>query len=201
MAYRGGRGGFRFQHFKPDKQEPFILYPEDVALPDKKCVPLDKDFYYWNNKLQLYFENSAYFVENSASRDNQPCDIETYTESTKPRNKMKREALSDYMKLKPGYFPSELVQGVKARPQKKVKWNTDEESENLQSLFTKIGKRTNEKRGEKNKEEEEEEDEEDDDEEKEEDYSSGGDYEQNEDFDDDEDDFNVEDDGDDEPFF
>ncbi|KAL8166293.1 hypothetical protein V2J09_007792 [Rumex salicifolius] len=203
MAFRGGRGRGRggfFGGFQRVKEEPFKLYPEDVALPDKKCVALDEDFFRWNNKLQSYFENSAYYVEESASGDNQICDVERFSDMSKPRNKMKRESLSDYMKLQPGYFPLELIQGMKARPQKKVKWDTEQGSKSLDNLFDKLAKKDKEKK-EDNQGGDEEGGDEEDSEENEEDYSSGGDYEQNKDFDDDDDDFNDNDDGDDEPFY
>ncbi|KAI3954151.1 hypothetical protein MKW98_017975, partial [Papaver atlanticum] len=67
MAFRGrgfGRGG-RGNYGTP---EPFILFPEDVTLPDINDVKEERALVIANNKLQLYWKSSPYYLEKPTKR-------------------------------------------------------------------------------------------------------------------------------------
>ncbi|XP_062073587.1 uncharacterized protein LOC133777853 [Humulus lupulus] len=200
MAYRGrgrgrgygGGGGFGFA-----KQEPFVLFPEDVVLPDIKGVMVEKDLIRRSMILQNYWKASPYYLEENVSKKGQSTEIERFSDRKKINTTIMRDSLSQILDHKK--FPLELTEGSKGWQQssrKRVRWNPDSELKKLE-LFEKLEQREalNEK-GEKEKKDGENEDEDEElDEQDTEEEPSDDDYNQNVDFDDDEDDFNVEDDG------
>ncbi|KAI3973766.1 hypothetical protein MKW92_035341 [Papaver armeniacum] len=66
--------------------EPFILFPEDVQLPDINDVKEERALVIANNKLQLYWQSNS---------------------------RAKRLSLGHFLKLEDRYFPAELFQGKK----------------------------------------------------------------------------------------
>ncbi|KAK9102251.1 hypothetical protein Sjap_019505 [Stephania japonica] len=196
MAGRGrGRGrGHGYGDFRFGKFEPFVLFPEDVKLPDTNNVAEEKNLVYWNLKLLSYWKSSPYYLQDPDSSENRDTDIERYSDRGKQKSLEKRDPLSYHMKLTSGYFPLELIQGskqVKHDP-RKVRWNPEAGLQKL-DLLEKLEQKSEEhaKKGEKEQKDGENEEEEEGIEESEQEYSDDGDYNQNIDFDDDEDDFNM----------
>ncbi|XP_058115646.1 uncharacterized protein LOC131258376 [Magnolia sinica] len=211
MAFRGrgrgrGRGmGFgRGQSIPRAKEEPFILFPEDVSLPGTWKPPKEEIALITRKiSLQRYWESSPYYIRAEAPKLNvQAADIERY--SDKPKIQEKRMGtLSSFLNLTAAHFPPELIAGAKRvkHNRKKSRWDLDPDLKKL-DMYEKL---EGENQGQdpkavKPKEEEEENEEEVGSEEEEED-SDDGDYNKNIDFDDDEDDLNPDDDGDDEPLY
>ncbi|KAK9149409.1 hypothetical protein Scep_008166 [Stephania cephalantha] len=184
-----GRGGFRFA-----KSEPFVLFPEDVELPDINNVTEEKNLVYWNWKLQTYWKSSPYYLQEPVSTENQETDIERYSDRGKRKSPAKQDPLSYYMKLTSDYFPLELIHGSNQvqRDPRKVRWNPEAGLQKLDFL-EKLEQKSQEhgKKGEKEQKDGENEEEEEGIEESEQEFSDDGDYNQNVDFDDDEDDFNI----------
>lgn len=180
------------------KQEPYILFPEDVMLPDIKGVTEEKMLVYWNNRLQNYWKSSSYYLEEAALPKNEDNELERYSDRGKPRGRAKRDPLSYHLKLTPAYFPLELIQGARRvqHDQRKVCWNPDsglQKLDMLEKLEAKYGDRDDEKDKNEKKEGENDEEESELESEKEE---SDDDYKQMlHDYEDDEDDFNTHDDG------
>ncbi|KMT14580.1 hypothetical protein BVRB_4g073500 [Beta vulgaris subsp. vulgaris] len=201
MAFRGrGRGrGFGGSDYKFAKQEPFVLFP-DIELPDRNNVPEEKRLAVLNYRFRNYFHNSPYNLDETFSEE-ETVDIERYSDKVKGNSRFGRESLtnSGYLKLEPGYFPLELVQGTKCR-KRKVQWNPKRDLQKLDFLEDLEKLQNNEdKKGKKEKEGEDDEQEDEDVEEEEEDeVDSDDDYGKGENFDDDDDDYNVASDGDDE---
>lgn len=204
MAFRGrgrGRGsafGGRFSGGPPAKEEPFILFPEDVVLPETRDVVKDASLINRKLKLEKYWKLSPYFLEEKVSKSNsQAAEIERYSDKNKPNIQIKRDPLLHFIKLTPFYIPRELLEGAKMehRDKKKLRW--DPESEKM-DFFEKLEKKLEgrERKDEKAKKEDENDDEHVASEEEEEEESDDGDYNQNFDFDDDEDDLNMADDDD-----
>ncbi|GAB2293458.1 hypothetical protein Dimus_027658 [Dionaea muscipula] len=200
MSYRargGGRGrGGRIYA----KEESFPLFPSGVELPDRGNVKGDMALLRWQGRMTNYWKYSPYLIEQKSSEKNEVVDIEKYSDRAKPKRRWMRESVSAFMKLERGYFPQELLEGVKSGGIKKAKWKQDSDGKKLDMIFDetlqKLKKKQNNKEAtEGNESDKEDEDEEEDDQSS---ASTGGDYSQNEDFDDDEDDFNVADDNPDE---
>ncbi|XP_043706410.1 DNA-directed RNA polymerase III subunit RPC7-like [Telopea speciosissima] len=209
MAFRGrgrGRGGYGGGGGAASfaVQEPHILFPENVELPDVNGVIEEKTLVYWNMRLLNYWKSSPYYIEEAAHSRSQEADIERYSDRGKLTKTMRRPPLSQHLKLSSAYFPLELIQG-KSRAQhdhKKVRWNPEADSQKL-DIFEKLEQKFQDKdeKGGKEKNEDENEDEDERIEEEDEDFSDPDDYEQNVDFDDDEDDFNMDDGNDDEAIY
>nr|DAD17854.1 TPA_asm: hypothetical protein HUJ06_019317 [Nelumbo nucifera] len=199
MAYRGrGRGRGRGDGgFSIAKQEPNILFPEDVSLPDINGVTEEKALVYWNLKLQNYWKSSPYYLEEATPKTSHDIDIERYSDRGKKKTKTRRDPLSYHLKFSPAYFPLELIKGTKQvqYDQRKVRWNPEAGLQKL-DIFEKMESRfqdADEKVGKEKKEGEDEDEDEERIEEVDEEFSDDGDYNQNVDFDDDEDDFNMDD--------
>ncbi|KAI3908757.1 hypothetical protein MKW98_029307, partial [Papaver atlanticum] len=91
MAFRGrgfgrGGGGRRGNYGTP---EPFILFPmsklklpEDVTLPDINDVKEERALVIANNKLQLYWKTSPYYLEKPTKRKSEENDILIETKQT-----------------------------------------------------------------------------------------------------------------------
>ncbi|GMH17638.1 hypothetical protein Nepgr_019479 [Nepenthes gracilis] len=193
MAFRG-RGGrwYRGGGMRYFKQEPFELFP-DIELPERRNVTEEeREILMWDLKLQNYWKTSPYNLDEEKSEDT---DIERYSDRAKKRQRLSRQPLSSYMNLEPGYFPRDLLPGVKSSGGQKIKLKQKTDLQ-LDALFEKFEKKDQELKSGKESEDEEKDEEKDEDEESG-DFSDDGDYEQNEVFDDDEDDFNMSDGGDD----
>ncbi|XP_042501989.1 DNA-directed RNA polymerase III subunit RPC7-like [Macadamia integrifolia] len=210
MAFRGrgrgrGRGGYRGGERTYAVQEPYILFPEDVELPDVNGVIEEKTLVYWNMRLLNYWKSSPYYIEATAHSKSQDADIERYSDKGKRTKTMMRPPLSQHLKLSSAYFPLELIQG-KSRVQhdhRKVRWNPEADLQKL-DIFEKLEQKfqVKDEKGEKEKNEDENDDEDEEQiEEEEEEFSDPDDYEQNVDFDDDEDDFNMDDGNDNEAIY
>ncbi|KAJ4966122.1 hypothetical protein NE237_017971 [Protea cynaroides] len=199
-GYQGGGGAYAIQ-------EPHILFPENVELPDVNGVIEEKTLVYWNMRLLNYWKLSPYFIEEAAHSKSQEADIERYSDKGKPTKTMRRPPLSQHLKLSSTFFPLELIQG-KSQAQhdhRKVRWNPEADLQKL-DIFEKLEQKIQDKdeKGGKEKNEDENEDEDEERiEEEDEELSDPDDYEQNVDFDDDEDDFNMDDGNDeaDEPIY
>ncbi|OAY53093.1 pheromone-processing carboxypeptidase KEX1 isoform X1 [Manihot esculenta] len=208
MAWRGrGRGRGRFGGgggFGYIKQEPFVEFPE-IELPDRKAVKEERALVVGNAKLQNFWKSSAYYLEETVSKNSQSVDIERFSDWGKSKSTSKRDKLNNFLQLTSVHFPAELVQGVKTeqRNPKKVRWNPDSDLKKF-DLFEKLEQKYQgrEEKDEKEKKEGEDEEEDEDEEvdEAEEEFSDD-DYLQNVDFDDDEDDYNNDDGNDDEPVY
>lgn len=190
---RGGGGGYA-------KPEPYILFPEDVTLPDINGVKEEKMLVHLNNRLLNYWKSSSYYLEEHSpltkSEDN---DIERYSGRDKPRGRAKRDPLSYHLKLTPAYFTQELIQGARhvQHDQRKVRWDPESgllhKLDMLEKLEAKYG--DEDEKGEKEKKEGGNEEEVEGESEDDGEFSDDGDYGRNIDFDDDEDDCNMDDDG------
>lgn len=206
MAFRGrgrgrGQGGMGGGYVK---QEPYILFPEDVTLPDINGVTEEKMLVYWNNRLQNYWKSSSYYLEEAALAKSEDNEIERYSDRGKPRGRAKRDPLTYHLKLTPAYFPRELIQGARCvqHDQRKARWNPEsglQKLDMLEKLEAKYGDK--DEKGEKEKKEGENEEEEEEEVEVEEEDFSDDDYLKNDDFDDDEDEYNMDDGGDDGPTY
>ncbi|KAI3955127.1 hypothetical protein MKX01_034156 [Papaver californicum] len=89
MAYRRcgggrGRGGFGGGFGSYGNPEPFILFPEDVVLPDINDIKKETALVVWNKKLQTYWKLSPYYLEKPTkkSKDNDIDNILTVTSQT-----------------------------------------------------------------------------------------------------------------------
>ncbi|GMY32632.1 DNA-directed RNA polymerase III subunit RPC7-like isoform X1, partial [Fagus crenata] len=197
MAFRGrGRGGFGGGGgFGYAKQEPFVLFP-DIELPNIKSVTIEKSLVLADNKLQNFWKDSAYYLEETVPKKSQSTDIERYSARKKSKTPVTRDSLSQILEVK--RFPRELIGGWKGQQpsRKKVRWNPESGLEKLDYL-EKLEERIQgqEDKGEKEKKEGENEDEDEEEGEDVEGESSEDDYYKNVDFDDDDDDFNEVDDG------
>ncbi|KAJ0975137.1 hypothetical protein J5N97_017102 [Dioscorea zingiberensis] len=199
MAFRGrgrgrGRGGFFDSRLA--RHEPYILFPENVSLPDLPNVePLpneEKVLIAGKIKLEYFWKSSCYHLEEGALKSkSQDAD------NPKKKTQVKREALSSYLKLTSSNFPAELIHGSKrVEPNhKKLRWDRGSD-ENKLEIFEKLEERSkglNERDGQEGKGES---DDEEGAEGEAEEESSDDDYNQNIDFDDDEDDLNMEEEAD-----
>ncbi|KAL5722738.1 hypothetical protein ACHQM5_006220 [Ranunculus cassubicifolius] len=201
MAFRGrgrGRGGGMGGGFA--KQEPYILFPEDVTLPNIiGMTNEEKLLIRWNEGFRSWWGSSPYYLEEAGPTKREDIDIERFSDRGKPKGRAKRDPLSNYLKLTPNNFPRELIQGSRRtqQDQRKVRWDLESglnKLDHLEKLEAKIGDKD-----EKEKKEGEDEDTDVEVDVEEEDFSDDGDYNRNMyDYDDDEDDFNMADDGDDE---
>ncbi|XP_026449017.1 pheromone-processing carboxypeptidase KEX1-like [Papaver somniferum] len=108
---RGGRGNF-------GTPEPFILFPEDVQLPDINDIKEERALVIANNKMQSYWKSSPYYLEMPTKRKSEENDIERYSDRNKANNRAKRLSFGHFLKLEDRYFPAELFQG-----KRKVEYN------------------------------------------------------------------------------
>ncbi|KAF7843409.1 DNA-directed RNA polymerase III subunit RPC7 [Senna tora] len=145
MAYRGrgrgrGFGGWGGGHSFA-KQEPFVLFPEDVVLPNAKVDDIDismKRLLNWNNKLQNYWKASPYHLEDTSSKKSQSLDVEKF--SDKRKTVFTRDSLSQVLVFND--FPKELIQGTtRGMPKrKKFRWNPESDLKTL-DLFEQLEKK------------------------------------------------------------
>ncbi|XP_041009141.1 DNA-directed RNA polymerase III subunit RPC7-like isoform X1 [Juglans microcarpa x Juglans regia] len=136
MAFRGrgrgrgygGAGGYGFA-----KQEPFELFP-DIELPNIKSVHKEETLVRESVKLQNFWKASAYYLDETVSKNSRSTEIERYSDMTKPKTTITRDSISQILELK--RFPQELIGGSKGqRPsQKKVRWNPESELQKLDYL-------------------------------------------------------------------
>ncbi|GAB2228050.1 hypothetical protein Droror1_Dr00009880 [Drosera rotundifolia] len=134
MAFRGrgrGRGFGARPNYADQKSVP--LFPEDVELPNPKYVQGDNALLAWHGRLASYWRSSPYLMEEKATDEKKELvDIETYLHrATKSKRKWTKESASAFLKLEPAYFPLELVEGVKARVNKKVRWKQIKDEEDV----------------------------------------------------------------------
>eukprot|EP00262_Sarcandra_glabra_P016363 TRINITY_DN530_c3_g1_i1.p1 TRINITY_DN530_c3_g1~~TRINITY_DN530_c3_g1_i1.p1 ORF type:complete len:209 (+),score=55.71 TRINITY_DN530_c3_g1_i1:256-882(+) len=202
MPYRGrGRGGRGGGHMYSGsgKSESFILFPEDVVLPNARAPSEEEiSLVLMKVKLEQYWEASPYYLEEESSKSkSQAEDIEQYCGEENRKAKRKRDPLPDFLHLSSTYFPVELLQGVKKsrHAHRKLRWDPESDLKKFDLLEKLEG---DEKHGKVKKEEGNEDEEVGQIEEEDDEYSDDGDYNQNIDFDDDEDDLNMDDGGDDE---
>ncbi|KAL9251191.1 hypothetical protein AKJ16_DCAP00131, partial [Drosera capensis] len=167
---------------------------EDVELSNPKYVQGDNALLAWHGRLASYWRSSPYLMEEKATDDKKELvDIETYLHgATKSKRKWTKESASAFLKLEPGYFPLELVEGKRKSQGQQVRWKQIKDEEDV---FRKYEKGPNKDKNNKVRKESDDEDEEKEEEEEGSDASSAGDYSKNEDFDDDEDDCNDDDGG------
>ncbi|CAK7348877.1 unnamed protein product [Dovyalis caffra] len=220
MSWRGrgrGRGyGGRFHPGRvPQNQKPFILYPDDnIVLPELPDILFEKDIKKQelvqqkflvskDVKLTEFWKNSPYYLqENSGDiAIEKAFQNERFSDRFRLKSSNKRP-LSDYLELKKGNFPRDLLVGMKRRGQKKVKWDFKREDRMFKDWEKSEANRGDFEENDSEDEEEEEEEEEkgeEGSEEEDDEYdsdgdksplSSDGDYGRGEGFDDDEDDFN-----------
>ncbi|XP_027339219.1 DNA-directed RNA polymerase III subunit RPC7-like [Abrus precatorius] len=192
-----GRGG-GFSTFAT--QTPFVLYPEDVTLPDAKIDdigPNVKKLLSWSFKLQNYWKASPYLLQETTSKKSQRMHIARF--SDKKRTGFTRDSLSQVLMFDD--FPQELVQGLSKRMKrrKKFRWNPESETKTID--FFEQQEETNKGKEDADEKKDGEDEDEDENAEEDEEDLSDDDYNQNEYFDDDEDDYNDVDDGDDEPIY
>lgn len=196
MAGRGGwgfRGRGRGAYVRP---VPFVLYPEDINLPDVKHREIDaskRQLFKWDFEFDDFFKASSYFLEEKAELKGRKKKMHVQRFSDKKKTTFTRDSLSQVLVY--DEFIKELVPGKKMLGLKKRTWNPEDGQRKLARLEADILKESKTKKEEKDEESEEEEEEE-----IEEASESDGedDYEKNIYFDDDEDDFNPDDNGADE---
>ncbi|KAF5176554.1 Dna-directed rna polymerase iii subunit [Thalictrum thalictroides] len=201
MAFRGrgrgrGRGfGGGFSFVKP---EPYVLFPDNVQLPDVNEVVEEKALVFWNMRLQNYWKSSPYYLEETDTTKSKDTDIERYSDRGKP-SQAKRDPLSYHLKLTAPNFPQELIHSSRRvqHDQRKVRWNPEPGLQMLDKLERLEEKHGDKAEGGKEKKEGDDEDEEEGADIDSEEDEMSDDYNQNVDFDDDEDDYNM-DEGEDE---
>ncbi|PNY14879.1 glutamic acid-rich protein-like, partial [Trifolium pratense] len=177
MAGRGGWGrGGGFQRYVPPV--PFVLFPEDINLPDAKPAEIDRytmKLLKWDNQFNSYFKAAAYYLEEKEEvKGRKRMHVETYSDKKKKKN-FTRDSLSQVLHFEG--FAKELIPDM---TQKKF-------FEELEKKLKEEGKHKGEEEGEEESEDEDENEEED--QESEGDFNDG-DYNQNDYVDDDEDDYN-----------
>ncbi|CAJ2674384.1 unnamed protein product [Trifolium pratense] len=194
MAGRGGWGrGGGFQRYVPPV--PFVLFPEDINLPDAKPAEIDRytmKLLKWDNQFNSYFKAAAYYLEEKEEvKGRKRMHVETYSDKKKKKN-FTRDSLSQVLHFEG--FAKELIPGKKMwRSRKKMRWNPEADMtqkkffEELEKKLKEEGKHKGEEEGEEESEDEDENEEED--QESEGDFNDG-DYNQNDYVDDDEDDYN-----------
>ncbi|KAL5993033.1 hypothetical protein ACLOJK_013953 [Asimina triloba] len=137
MAFRGrGRGGFgRGRGFgfgggrgTRAKEEPFILFPEDVELPGiRELSAEDVALIARKVNLQRYWESSPYYIRDKGPKAGlQSVDVERY--SHKPEAQERRlGSLSSFLNLTGAHFPAELITGAKLvkHDRKRTKWDLE----------------------------------------------------------------------------
>ncbi|XP_038692554.1 DNA-directed RNA polymerase III subunit RPC7-like isoform X2 [Tripterygium wilfordii] len=204
---RGGRGFGRGMGHPRAPQKPVELFPKlEVGLPDKEVFDIESksaiQLVLGSVRLRNYWSSSPYYLEETSSKE-QSTDIERFCDRGKPKTTGKRDSITQFLQLNSQNFPRELIGGSnRERPSKRVRWNPDTDLQKLDLLEQMEQKNEGQEKGEKEKKEGEDEGDDDEDaQEAEEEFSDDGDYNQNFDFDDDEDDFNMDDRGDDEPFY
>ncbi|CAJ2674382.1 glutamic acid-rich protein-like [Trifolium pratense] len=195
MAGRGGWGrGGGFQRYVPPV--PFVLFPEDINLPDAKPAEIDRytmKLLKWDNQFNSYFKAAAYYLEEKEEvKGRKRMHVETYSDKKKKKN-FTRDSLSQVLHFEG--FAKELIPGKKMwRSRKKMRWNPEADM-TQKKFFEELEKKLKKEEGKHKGEEEGEEESEDEDENEEEDQESegdfnDGDYNQNDYVDDDEDDYN-----------
>uniref|UniRef100_A0ACD5UJS8 Uncharacterized protein n=2 Tax=Avena sativa TaxID=4498 RepID=A0ACD5UJS8_AVESA len=191
---RGGRGGFGGSNYSfQAKHAPHEDFPE-ITLPEMTCSKAtneERALIQSTLKLEEFMKNSCYHLELDApKKKNDDKEIERFSDR-KRKTQSKREPLKSYLKLTPGNFPAELLDGFKQvqSSNKKLRWDKDSVDKAFE-VFEKLEEKhkNGENKAEKDGEEEDIEDEE----EVEEEESSDDDYNQNIEFDDDDDDWNQE---------
>lgn len=206
MALRGrGRGRGRGGGFdtRLARHEPYILFPENVSLPDlpnaEAFTNEERVLITGKIKLEYFWKASCYHLEEGSLKSSKIGHKSQDSDNPKRRAQVKREALSSYLKLTSSNFPAELIHGSKwlESDRKKLRWDQGSDERKLE-IFEKLEERSkghnekdahaSERKGESDDEglaegEAEEE-------------SSEDDYNQNVDFDDDEDDLNMEEEAD-----
>ncbi|KAH7690501.1 DNA-directed RNA polymerase III subunit Rpc31 protein [Dioscorea alata] len=195
MAFRGrGRGrGAAFDN-RLARHEPYILFPENVSLPDlansEAFTNEERVLISGKIKLEYFWKASRYHLEEgflkSKSQD---------SDNPKRRAQVKRGALSSYLKLTSSNFLAELIH--KSKPSeldyKKLRWDQGSD-ERMLEIFEKLEERS---KGQNENNAPERKDESDDEgvaEGEAEEENSDDDYNQN--FDDEEDDLNMEEEAD-----
>ncbi|XP_061336524.1 uncharacterized protein LOC133283648 isoform X2 [Gastrolobium bilobum] len=134
MASRGrGRGRGRGGGANYATQVPFVLFPEDVNLPDVKLDDIDanmKKLLNWNYKFQNYWKASPYLLEETTlKKESQKMHVPRF--SDKKRTVFTRDSLSQVLMLND--FPKELIQGTSKRmpSRKKFRWNPELEMKKI----------------------------------------------------------------------
>ncbi|PIA63458.1 hypothetical protein AQUCO_00201063v1 [Aquilegia coerulea] len=137
---RGYNSGLMFA-----KQEPYVLFPDNVQLPDVNGVVEERELVFWNMRLQNFWKSSPYYLEETNTTKSKDTDIERYSDRGKP-SQAKRDPLSYHLKLTVPNFPQELIHGSKRvqHDQRKVRWDPESGLERLDKL-----ERLEEKHGDK----------------------------------------------------
>ncbi|CAJ2674383.1 unnamed protein product [Trifolium pratense] len=126
MAGRGGWGrGGGFQRYVPPV--PFVLFPEDINLPDAKPAEIDRytmKLLKWDNQFNSYFKAAAYYLEEKEEvKGRKRMHVETYSDKKKKKN-FTRDSLSQVLHFEG--FAKELIPGKKMwRSRKKMRWNPE----------------------------------------------------------------------------
>ncbi|XP_028796862.1 uncharacterized protein LOC114752295 [Neltuma alba] len=155
MAYRGrgrGRGYGVWGSPSFSKPEAFVLFPEDVVLPDGKVDDIDasmKRLLNWNNKLKNYWKASPYFLEDTNLKKRKRLDVERFSDRQKAV--FTRDSLSQVLEFKD--FPKELIQGTTRRipKRKSFRWNPESDLKTL-DLFEQLEKKAQGQEGKGEKE-------------------------------------------------
>lgn len=201
MAGRGGGWGFRGRgrgaYVRP---VPFVVYPEDIKLPDvKKADASTTRLCKLDLEFDNFFKSAPYFLEEKAELKGRKRKMHVQRFSDKKKTIFTRDSLPQVLVY--DEFIKELVPGKTMLSRKKRTWNPEEGQKKLAAMFDDIEKsrlEDSKRRKEEKVEESEDEEEIEESSDSEGDFRDG-DYNKNNDFDDDDDDFNPNDDGPDEP--
>lgn len=199
MAGRGGGWGFRGRgrgaYVRP---VPFVVFPEDINLPDAKPGEVDasmRRLCKLDHEFDNFFRSAPYFLEEKAQFKGRKRKMHVQRFSDKKKTSFTRDSLPQVLVY--DEFIKELVPGKTMLSRKKRTWNPEEGQKKLAAMFDDIEKSRLEdsKRKKEEKDEESEDEVENEEGNESEDDFQDGDYNQNEYFDDDEDDYNVDDTG------
>ncbi|XP_058724470.1 uncharacterized protein LOC131595945 [Vicia villosa] len=185
---RGGRpGGIRYT-----KPEPYVLFPENINLPEVKLGENStsmKQLIKWDLSFDSYYKAAPYLLDDTELKGRKRMHIERF--SDKKKTTFTRDSLSQVLYF--DGFVKELVPGKsKQMPsRKKFRWNPEADAKKL-AFFEELEKKflAEEGKDQKKKKEESEDEEENEEGKESEDDFNDGDYNQNVDYDDDDDDFN-----------
>ncbi|CAI8614377.1 unnamed protein product [Vicia faba] len=127
MAGRGygrGRGHGGFQNYA--RPEPFVLFPEDINLPDAKLgenVASMKHLIKWDLSFDSYFKAAPYLLDDTESKGRKRMHVERF--SDKKKIAFTRDSLSQVLYY--DEFVKELVPGKSKQmlSRKKFRWNPE----------------------------------------------------------------------------
>ncbi|CAI8617846.1 unnamed protein product [Vicia faba] len=142
MAGRGygrGRGRGGFQNYA--RPEPFVLFPEDINLPDAKLgenVASMKHLIKWDLSFDSYFKAAPYLLDDTESKGRKRMHVERF--SDKKKIAFTRDLLSQVLYY--DEFVKELVPGKSKQmlSRKKFRWNPEADAKKL-AFFEELEKK------------------------------------------------------------